>query len=88
MAIDKPIVATTIGIIPYLNKGSTKPRLNNQPKTKTDKTQLTQKLTNKGMPASKHPIIMNAGNMTNSPWAKLIVPEACQSNVKPKAANE
>jgi len=81
------MVATTMGIIPYLNSGSTKPRLNNHPKTKTDKAQLTQKLANNGKPAAMHPIIMNAGNITNSPWAKLIVPEACQSKVKPKAAN-
>ena len=31
--------------------------------------------------------IMKAGSITNSPWAKLIVPEACHSKVKPKAAS-
>ena len=28
-----------------------------------------------------------AGSMTNSPWAKLMVWEACQSSVKPMAAS-
>jgi hypothetical protein len=35
MAIDRPIVATTMGIMPYLNSGSTMPRLKAQPSTNT-----------------------------------------------------
>jgi hypothetical protein len=38
MAIDKPMVATTMGIMPYLNRGSTKPRLKSHPKTNTETT--------------------------------------------------
>ena len=30
---------------------------------------------------------MKAGSITNSPCAKLIVPEACHSSVKPSAAS-
>ena len=88
MAIDRPMVATTMGIMPNLNKGSTKPRLNTQPNTNTASTTVMVKLTAKGAPMLKKPSIMKAGSITNSPWAKLIVPLACHSSVKPRAASE
>ena len=85
--MDKPMVATTMGIMPYLKRGSTKPRLNNQPSTRTDTTTLMAKLADNAMPLCSMMTMMKAGNMTNSPWAKLMVPEACQSKVKPSAAS-
>jgi len=85
--MDKPMVATTMGIMPYLNSGSTMPRLNTQPKTTTASTTENTKLTTSGAPSAMKPIIMKAGSMTNSPCAKLMVPLACHSSVKPKAAN-
>ena len=81
------MVATTMGIMPNLNKGSTTPRLNNQPSTTTDNTQLAPKLSTNGKPAAIKPSIMKAGSITNSPCAKLMVPEACHSKVKPRAAS-
>ena len=81
------MVATTIGIMPYLNKGSTKPRLNSHPSTKTDTTTLMAKLADSAMPLCSMMTMMKAGSMTNSPWAKLMVPEACHNKVKPSAAS-
>jgi hypothetical protein len=86
MAIDRPMVATTMGIMPYLKSGSTRPLLNSQPSMTTESTTLIEKATVSGRPLCKATTIMKAGNITNSPWAKLIVPEACQSRVKPSAA--
>ena len=86
MAIDKPMVATTMGIMPCLNKGSTSPRLNNQPNSSTATPHDNKKAKVRGRPWCSMMTITNAGSMTNSPWAKLMVPEACHSKVKPKAA--
>jgi hypothetical protein len=80
------MVATTMGIMPNLNSGSTRPRLNTQPSRNAASTTVSTKLTASGAPRLRKPSIMKAGNMTNSPWAKLMVPLACQSRVKPKAA--
>ena len=38
-----------------------------------------------GAPAFIAARTKNAGSMTNSPWAKLIVCDVCQSSVKPTA---
>ena len=38
-----------------------------------------------GAPAFMAARTKNAGSMTNSPWAKLIVCDVCQSNVNPTA---
>ena len=81
------MVATTIGIMPYLNKGSTTPRLKTQPSSSTASKIVNTKLTSNGAPIAMKPSNMKAGSMTNSPWAKLMVPEACHSSVKPKAAS-
>ena len=40
-----------------------------------------------GAPTRIAASIRNAGSMTNSPWAKLIVCEVCHSRVKPMAAS-
>ncbi len=41
----------------------------------------------KGRPSPCMPTsAKNAGSITNSPWAKLMVWDACQSSVKPMAA--
>lgn len=76
-----------MGIMPYLSNGSTTPRLNSQPSTSTASSTVSTKLTAMGAPSEMKPSIMNAGNITNSPWAKLMVPEACHSRVKPSAAS-
>ena len=45
------------------------------------------KASHSGSPAAMQASIMKAGSITNSPCAKLIVPLACQSKVKPSAAS-
>ena len=87
IAIDRPMVATTIGIMPYLNSGSTTPRLNTQPSRKIATRQAARKAASSGSPADTKAIMMKAGSITNSPCAKLIVPLACHSSVKPSAAS-
>ena len=86
-AIARPMVATTIGISPKRSSGSAMPRLKAQPSTTTATTQVSTKASGSGGPAAIRPSIMKAGSITNSPWAKLIVPEACHSSVKPRAAS-
>ena len=44
-------------------------------------------LTANGAPMPMKASIANAGSMTNSPCAKLMVPEACHNSVKPSAAS-
>ena len=87
MAIARPMVATTMGIMPNLNSGSTTPRLKAQPSSATATKQVSAKLSIKGAPNEAKASMMKAGSMTNSPWAKLIVPLACHSRVKPSAAS-
>src|SRR3954465_3145321 len=48
----------------------------------------TRNAAHSGRPANfRQNSITKAGTITNSPCAKLIVPEACQSKVKPRAAS-
>ena len=75
-----------MGISPKRSSGSAMPRLKAQPSTTTATTQVQAKLASSGMPKAAKPSMMKAGSITNSPCAKLIVPEACHSSVKPSAA--
>jgi hypothetical protein len=63
------------------------PRLNAHPSTSTATTQVSAKESSSGSFSAANASIMNAGSITNSPCAKLIVPEACHSKVKPSAAS-
>jgi hypothetical protein len=65
----------------------TMPRLKAQPSTSTATPQVARKASGSGSPAAPKASITKAGSITNSPWAKLIVPEACHSSVKPSAAS-
>ena len=76
-----------MGIMPYLNSGSTRPRLKDQPSISTERAQAARKASTSGTLALSRITMMKAGNITNSPCAKLIVPEACHSSVKPSAAS-
>ena len=49
--------------------------------------QVTRNASQSGAPAAMQNSIPNAGSITNSPCAKLIVPDACHSSVKPSAAS-
>ena len=49
--------------------------------------QVSPNDSHKGAPAAPKASIMKAGNITNSPCAKLMVPEACHNSVKPSAAS-
>ena len=62
-------------------------RLKPQPNTSIAAAQVTRNASHSGAPAATHASIANAGSITNSPCAKLIVPDACQSRVKPRAAS-
>ena len=81
------MVATTIGISPWRSSGSAMPRLKPQPSTTTPTTQVTMKAIGSGNPNAENASIVNAGSITNSPCAKLMVPLACHSRVKPRAAS-
>ena len=62
--------------------------LNIAPSTSTDSVSASKAASENGRPSHFMPAsAKNAGSMTNSPWAKLIVCEACQSKVKPMAAS-
>ena len=87
MAIDSPMVATTIGIMPWRSSGSAMPRLKPQPSTTTATPQVQAKAASSGRPSAPKASITKAGSITNSPCAKLMVPEACHSSVKPSAAS-
>ncbi len=76
-----------MGIMPNFSSGSAMPRLKPQPSTTTATTQVNAKLTSSGSPSALNASIMKAGSITNSPCAKLMVPLACHSKVKPSAAS-
>ena len=82
------MVAITSGSTPCRIIGSTIHFLKRRPRTTTDTTPPTATAGQNGSP--KWPIAIstkNAGSMTNSPWAKLIVCEVCQRSVKPTATS-
>jgi hypothetical protein len=87
-AIARPMVATTMGISPNLSSGSAMPRLKAQPSTPTASTSREHEgHRQRRRPRPMKPSIAKAGSITNSPWAKLMVPDACHSRVKPSAAS-
>ena len=77
----------TSGMTPCRISGSTIARLKPQPRISIAIAHVTTNATQSGAPAAAHTSIANAGSITNSPCAKLIVPDACQSSVKPSAAS-
>ncbi len=77
----------TSGITPCLINGSTIAHLNPTPSTSIAATQVSRNASHSGAPNAMQNSIPNAGSMTNSPCAKLIVPDACHSKVKPSAAS-
>ena len=79
-------VATTTATTPLPRIGSTIQRLNAAPSTTTDSATATMNDAHSGRPNDMPISMANAGSMTNSPCAKLMVPAACQSSVKPRAA--
>ena len=77
----------TSGMTPWRRSGSTTTRLKPQPSTTIDAAQVSRNDSQTGAPTAMKNSIVKAGSMTNSPWAKLMVPDACQSSVKPSAAS-
>ena len=78
----------TNGSTPWRSIGSTISRLNRTPSVTTETTAATPTAGQNDSP--KCPMAMrmkNAGSMTNSPWAKLIVCDVCHSSVKPIATS-
>jgi hypothetical protein len=81
-------VAITRGITPWRIIGSTTTRLKPKPRTISETSNVAAKASGNGRPTwLRKNSMMKAGSMTISPSAKLIVPDACQSRVKPRAAN-
>ncbi len=80
------IVEMTSGIGPWLINGSTIASLKATPSNAID-TAIAIKAASQNCTPSQFiaTSAKNAGSMTNSPWAKLIVFDACQSSVKPTA---
>ena len=62
-------------------------RLKPMPSRIAETTQASRNASQSGAPCDAQISIVNAGSITNSPWAKLMVPDACHSSVKPSAAS-
>jgi hypothetical protein len=88
MTIDSAMVAMASGSTPCLIIGSTTTSLKPAPKISRKTAMPSSPPAQSGRPKSLTASrISTAGSMTNSPWAKLIVCEVCQTSVKPIAAS-
>ena len=65
--------------------GSTITSLNSKPRITTESARPISAANQKGAPRFMAARMKNAGSMTNSPWAKLMVCEVCHNSVKPTA---
>ena len=82
------MVEITSGSTPWRMSGSTMMVLKIAPSTSTDSVIASKAASENGKPSHFIPAsAKKAGSMTNSPWAKLIVCDACQSRVNPTAAS-
>ena len=81
------MVAITSGKVPWGSIGSTVSFLKPMPRISSDTTSANATAGQSDSPSTPMPVsTKKAGNMTNSPWAKLMVCDACHSSVKPTAA--
>jgi hypothetical protein len=81
-------VAIASGSTPWRSIGSTSSRLNSTPSTIADTTMPIATATQNGTANTLIAVSMkNAGSITNSPWAKLMVCDVCHSRVKPIATS-
>ena len=85
--MESPSVAITSGITPWRANGSTTARLKPAPSTSIDSGSVARNAQPSGRPVFRKNSIENAGSITISPSAKLMVPEACHSSVNPSAAS-
>ena len=81
------MVAIASGKTPWRIIGSTSRRLNSTPSTMADTRMPMTTAPQNGTPAPSAIRMKNAGSMTNSPCAKLMVCEVCHSSVKPIATS-
>ena len=79
------MVAIASGSTPWRIIGSTSNCLKATPSTTTETTMPTPTAPQNGAPWFIAASMKNAGSITNSPCAKLMVCEVCQSSVKPIA---
>ena len=78
----------TSGSTPWRRIGSTTRRLNSSPSTSSATSRPTSSASGKDRPPNFIAAsTKNAGSMTNSPCAKLIVCEVCHSSTKPTATS-
>ena len=85
MNSDTAMVEITSGSTPCLSMGSTMMSLNTRPRSRSDSAMPMRMASQNGVPRYIASRMKNAGTMTNSPWAKLIVCDVCHSSVKPTA---
>ena len=82
------IVEMTRGSTPWRITGSTTSRLKSRPSTSSDTARPTSIAAGNDKPPNFIAArTKNAGSMTNSPCAKLIVCEVCHSSTKPIATS-
>ena len=85
MPIASAMVAIASGSTPWRSIGSTSSSLKPNPNSSIDSRMPMMIASQNGRPACIAASIRNAGSMTNSPCAKLMVCEVCHSSVKPTA---
>ena len=85
MPMASAIVAIASGKTPWRSIGSTSSILKPSPSNSIDRRIPVRIASQNGAPACIAASIRNAGSITNSPWAKLMVCEVCHNNVKPTA---
>ena len=85
MPIASAMVAIASGSTPCRSIGSTSSSLKPSPSSSSDSRMPRMIASQNGAPACITASIRNAGSMTNSPCAKLMVCDVCHSSVKPTA---
>ncbi|MGY4328087.1 hypothetical protein ACVWWG_002504 [Bradyrhizobium sp. LB7.2] len=87
MPIASAIVAIASGSTPWRIIGSTSSILKARPSSSIESRMPRMIASQNGAPACIAANIKNAGSITNSPCAKLMVCEVCHSSVKPTATS-
>ena len=85
MPIASAMVAIASGSTPWRSIGSTSSILKPRPSSSIDSSMPMMIASQNGAPTCIAASIRNAGSMTNSPCAKLMVCDVCHSSVKPTA---
>jgi hypothetical protein len=80
------MVAMTSGSTPIRSSRATRTLWTRTPSRSVDTSTVPSSAAVNGKRNTvRNSTIVNAGRTTNSPWAKLIVPDVCHSSTKPMA---